>query len=244
MKRILLAAFVWAVAAAGASAASVEEDVQRYVQIAAGEKNRGHMEAIEALGWMGLSDSRVFDVLERRLLSDQAGALLGDRMEQQRIAWYIRALGFSGQPKYEETLRAQLSNRAYSGYAKTALQELPQYQRWNPVISNRATFDPQYSDDVNRLLNMLRSDDLQLKRLAAKRIYFRNQDGVLLDVLAEQLEGSYASGGFGSSDAVAWMVKALGQAWREKDRPLLERVSVEARDTTVRNYAKKALSRR
>ena len=44
--------------------------------------------------------------------------------------------------------------------ARDASGELAKFQKWNPIISNRASFDPKLSDDMNRMMNMLKSGDV------------------------------------------------------------------------------------
>lgn len=222
-----------------AAAATAEEDVARYVQIFSGETS-AHQEAVESLAWMGMADTRVFDVIERRLL-DEAQKARDDRDEKNRVARYIRALGFSGQPKYVPTIERFLADRVYERYARTALDDLPDYEKWNPIIANRANFDPRYGDDVNRILNMLRSDDPWLKRIAAKRIYFAHRDEVLLESLATELKTAYMKSDRRYVDATAWMVKALGSAKHPKHRPLIEEVAARSTESKVVSYAKKAL---
>src|SRR2546430_17743049 len=106
--RIVLALATSLIFSGFAAAASVEDDVQRYIQIFSGEKNL-HNDAADTFSWMGLSDARLFDIVERRLLED-ADAAQSDRNEKNRVARYIRSLGFSGQSKYEPTIRKFLAS--------------------------------------------------------------------------------------------------------------------------------------
>ncbi|MGH8618162.1 MAG: hypothetical protein ACREUW_10760 [Burkholderiales bacterium] len=227
-----------------AAAATVEDDVNRYIAIFNGDKSQ-HAEAGESLGWMGLSDPRLFDLLERRALEDYQAART-DRRERTRVAWYVRALGFSGQPKYLPTLAILQKDQSYSNYSRTAQEQRPFYQAANPVISNRATFDPQYTDEVNRVRNMLNAKDPQVWKLGAKRVYFQNKDTVLLDLLAEKIKATYRTryASFEDVDVVDWMVKALGHARQEKYKPLLQEVATNAEDPRVRDYANRALGQR
>jgi hypothetical protein len=222
-----------------AMAASWEDDVARYVAIFSGDTS-GHNDAVETLAWMGISSPRVYDLLERRLLNEAQGAKTS-KEDKNRVARYIRALGFSGQTKYTQTISKYVGDKVYERYASTALEDLRNYQKWNPVIANRATFDPQYSDDVNRIRNMLKSDDMQLKRIGAKRIYFANQDDILLEVLSKELQTNYQKAEGEDIDAVAWMVKALGHAKNPKYRPLIEEIAIKAKDKKVVKYARLAL---
>jgi hypothetical protein len=220
-------------------AASPEEDVARYVQIFSGDKSL-HSDAADTFAWLGLSDTRIFDIIERRLLEEHESAK-SDRDEKNRVARYIRALGFSGQSKYAPTITRFFGSKAYERYASAAMEDLPQYQKWNLVISNRAAFDPRLSDDANRVMNMLRSDDLLLQEVGAKRIYFRHQEDELLEMLAKDIRAHYSTVDPQYSDAVSWMLKALGNARKEKYRPLLEEALANARDRKVRKYAQLAL---
>lgn len=232
---VLMAVFI----SANAAAATVDEEVTRYVQIFNGDTG-AHQQAVESLAWRGISDPRLFDVIERRLL-DESQMARADKNEKNRVARYIRALGFSGQTKYVATINKFVEDRVYDRYARAALDDMPDYRKWNPVIANRATFDPKYSDDVNRIMNMLRSDDLWLKRIAAKRIYFANQDEVLLDLLAKELKATYTQVDPAYSDAYAWMAKALGNVKNPKYRAIIEEMATRSTDAKVVKYARKAL---
>ena len=223
-----------------ANAASVEEDVNRYAQ-AVDVDNYLHPDAVESLGWAGISDPRLFDSIERRVLEHAQNSNNEDK-EIDAVDHYIEALGFSGQSKYAETLNKLLSDRRYQRHAKAALENLPLYGKWNPIISNRATFDPKNSDDVNRVLNMLHSNDFLLKRVGAKCVYFRNKDDVLLDALASEIRANYSSMDSSQIDSIAWMEKALGSAKQEKNRPVFDEVIANGKNLKVVDYAKKALA--
>lgn len=236
---ILLALF----SASLAHAATLEDDVNRYAERFSGAKTVNE-DVIESLEWMGLSDPRLFDLIERRVIDSAEPGRTNSKIRSD-VQLYIRALGFSGQPKYVPTLQKFLHDSNYGRRAKYALKDLPSYQKWNPVISNRASFDAKYSDDVNRALNMLRSDDLLLKKLGAQRVYAGHKDAVLLSSLEAEIRASYMNftneSDDGPVDAVAWMVKALGSAKQEQYRPLLQEVAVKAPSKKIRKYAEEAL---
>lgn len=227
-----------------AAAASLEEDTQRYIQIFSGGKNL-HSDAADTFSWMGLSDPRLFDIVERLLLEDAAAAR-DNRSERNRVARYIRSLGFSGQTKYEPTIKKFLGDPLYERFARAALQDLPDYNKWNPIISNRSSFDPKFSDDVNRVANMLRSNDLLLLRVGAKRVYFDSKEDVLLELLARQLRANYARSDLNDrerSDSVAWLAKALGSSRNDKYVALLQEVEKKATAQAVVTHANEALGK-
>ena len=242
--RIVLALATSLIFSGFAAAASVEDDVQRYIQIFSGEKNL-HNDAADTFSWMGLSDTRLFDIVERLLLEDAAVAR-DNRSERNRVARYIRSLGFSGQTKYEPTIKKFLGDVGYNRFAQAALQDLPDYNKWNPIISNRSSFDPKFSDNVNRVANMLRSDDLLLQRVGAKRVYFDSKDDILLELLAQKLRGNYARTDLDDrerSDSVAWQAKALGSSKNEKYVALLREVAEKAVARHVVAHATEALAK-
>ncbi len=223
-------------------AATPADELASYSAIFSGDVSQ-HSDAADTFAWMGLSDPRLFDIIEKRLLADHAAAR-GDRHEKNRVARYIRSLGFSGQEKYTATLQMFLTDKVYERYAKAALEDMQNYRRWNPIISNRATFDPAFSDDANRVMNMLRADDLFLKELGAKRVYFGVHDAVVLELLAKQVQDfCFTPGGEHLGDAKAWLVKGLSSAKQEKYRELVLTVAKTAPEPAVVKHAKKALER-
>jgi hypothetical protein len=225
--------------ASGALAASLEEDVQRYIAVFQGNDAAAHNKSVEELAWMGLSDPRLFDMLEQKVLAE-AKAAANTRAEKDRVARYMRALGFSGQDKYMPTLLRFQDDMIYGRYARDALIQREQYRKWNPIISSRASFDPQLSDDDNRIMNMLHSDDLVLMRLAAKRAYFAPNDRTLA-LMADEVRKRYLTSEIDPDrlDAIAWMVKALSKTIAYDD--LLQEVRSNAPDRKVRNTADSAL---
>ncbi len=242
--RFILAFLALLIFANFAAAASVEDDTQRYIQIFSGEKKL-HSDAADTFSWMGLSDTRLFDIVEKRLLED-ADASRDNRNERNRVARYLRSLGFSGQTKYEPTIKKFLGDAGYDRFARVALQDLPDYNKWNPIISNRSSFDPKFSDNVNRVANMLRSDDLLLQRVGAKRVYFDSKDDILLELLAQKLRTNYARTDLNDrerSDSVAWQAKALGSSRNDKYVALLQEVSEKAVAQPVVKHAKEALEK-
>ena len=227
--------------ASSAVSATVEEDVEHYVRLFKGDVSQ-HSQAADSFVWKGISDTRVFDVVEQRLLADAAIAR-DDKQQKNRVALYIRALGFSGQAKYLPTINQFVTDEAYERYAKSALVDLPKYRQWNPVIANRASFDPKLGDDTNRVMNMLRADDFMLKRVGAKRVFYKHQEPEVLELLAKELRTNYAKATPETADAVAWMVKALGQPRLEKYKPLIEEVAATAQQPAVVKHASAVLEK-
>jgi|SRR6185369_11915787 hypothetical protein len=221
-----------------AGSATLQEDTERYIAIFDGPLDL-HSAAADTLPWMGLSDPRLFDILERRILEEKdSGSGFGQREDRNRVARYVRGLGFSGQPKYAPTLRQLVADRGFERFAKAALEDLPQYQKWNPIISDRATFDPKYNDDVNRVRNMLLTDDLLLARLAAKRVFLASREEELVDRLADTLRKNYRRDGDAeTANSLSWLIKGVSSAKLPRYLPLLEEVAQNAPNGSVRRHA-------
>jgi hypothetical protein len=221
-----------------ALAATPEEDVQRYIGIfqAGADSDR----AADDLAWMGISDTRLYDLIERQLLVDSRGT---SRPERNHAARLIKALGFSGQPKYEATLNGL--SEAYRRPVERALINLKLYEKWNPVIASRAGWDAKYPDDVNRVRNMLKSDDLRLQAVGAKRVFFaHSSETVLLDLLAERLRACYKTATDPDGvEAAGWMVNGLGKSASPDHRGVIAEVAAGAASDKLRSRAERTLHR-
>lgn len=243
--RRFLAALVSLLACVPALAATVEEDVQRYLSVLQQSDPRFQANELENLSGAGLSDPRLFDAIEQRLIAD-VEAVRAVHLEKNRVAWYFRALGFSGQAKYQPTLSRYTEDRTYRNYAIAALRDLPLYEKWNPVISNRASFDPNRSDDANRIVNMLRSDDILLQRVGAKRAFLMHQnDPAVSELLVQRLRESYKiANDTEGVETTGWMLNAISRADMDRNVPLFREVSLGAQHHKVRERAKSLLDRR
>src|SRR6185436_17798324 len=223
-----LAALILSLCVAGAAAGkTIEEDVQYYIGLLGEVNPRVQATEFEALSGMGLSDPRLFDEVEKRLLAD-CEDVRNIREDRARVAWYFRALGFSGLEKYQPTLSRFTEDKTYRNYALAALRDMPQYARWNPVISDRAKFDPKLSDDANRILNMLRSDDHFLQRVGAKRAFLTHEkDPAVVDFLAVQLRASYKTANDSDSvETAGWLINALDRG-SDGRNPLIRQIAAD-----------------
>jgi hypothetical protein len=86
-------------------------------------------------------------------------------------------------------------------------------------------------------MNMLRSSDMNLAKVGAKRAYFTTPEGPVMDLVAEQVTARYRTSDPDNADTVAWMVKALGREKSGKHFQLLGEVRDSAADRTVRHQA-------
>ena len=225
--------------AGSVSGKTIEEDVQYYIGLLGEMNPRVQATEFEALSGMGLSDPRLFDEVEKRLLAD-CESVRQNREERARVAWYFRALGFSGDEKYLPTLSRFTEDRTYRNYSIAAQRDLPQYTKWNPVISDRSKFDPKLADDSNRILNMLRSEDHLLQRVGAKRTFLTHEkDPAVVAMLAEKLKASYPTAKDDESlETAGWLLNALDRG-SDGRHPLIREI---AADKTVHKLSARAQS--
>jgi len=234
--KTLLAGLLSLLVSGFAAAASLEEDVENYVKAFSGDRS-GHITAARTLAWMGISDPRVYDIVDKLVKQSADGAQVS-RGDRDLVNWYIRALGWSGNPKYSPTISTYASTRDYAKWGRDALEELPKFEKWNPIISNRATFDPKLNDDQNRAMNMLAAPDVRLKGHAAKQLYNRAMESVVQERLAQETKASYKqTGDEDTNDAIAWMLRALGSSRNPKYVAILEEALSGSSDRKIRNGA-------
>lgn len=196
----------------------------------------------EKLMWSGLSDSSLFDLLEQDLVSRAMTA--NGKEEINNVAWLLKALGASGQSKYLGTLRKFIlhSNGKIAKYAKEGINFIPQYAKWNPIISDSSQANTERSEIINRYANMIRSEILELNMLAAKRIYAEQiQNEYLYGLLSEKIIAGHKS--VHQSDktkiaAYAWMMRASARTNVATAQKVLE----TATNKKLKKYAKQYIA--
>lgn len=212
--------------------------VAKYKRIFSNEPPVNQIEAARQLEWLGLSDTGVFDIVEQNLLRSYQDPV---KERADYASWMAKSLGFSGQAKYTETLNTVAKSAVHKNtkrHASQAIDNLPRYAELNKIISQpqRAGVDP----EINGFINMLRSNNLDLKRIAAKRVYHaRLRDSTLLAELEKSAKAGYTGpiADKNEADAVAWQLQALASTSSEKYRPLLQDAAANATDARVRKYA-------
>lgn len=203
-------------------------------------------DAIQTLEWAGLSDPKIYDLLEKDLLENYETAESAELI--RALNWVARGLSFSGNEKYIPTLEAVAKKGVHRNLRKfgtVGLEDLQKYKVWNPVINpNHNNIAAGYPPNQVRFINMLKSDDYELIRLAAKRIQ-RDQlyDHQYLDVLASVIQNHYQKVDDKLSvDSVAWAVRALAGAADPKYKAMIEDIAANAENKNLRKYASKYLA--
>ncbi|VUD68862.1 hypothetical protein TDB9533_04221 [Thalassocella blandensis] len=226
---------------------SRQADIQHYVSLVESGKPTMLKEAAQNLEWAGLDDPRIFDPIEQEVLALHAKGEQLDKYQMDLMAWLIKALSFSGQDKYLATVEKVAKENdlpKVKKYAKLAQPNFPQYKKWNPIINSVEKYNEKETAEINRFANMLRSDDFELMRLAAKRIHYKHiYNPFLLSVLAEKVKAmvSHEPQNGTETDAIAWMTKALAGSREEQYKPVVEDMAKNAKYAKLKSYAKKYL---
>lgn len=242
---ILFSIFCLLLLSSSLQAAAPSPLTQKYIDVFSSDKGRdAQLDALNQLQWSGLSDERLFNLIEQRLLALYPVAKGKD---VELACWYAKSLGTSGQEGYQETLQTIVSSGANSKirkYANEGLSNLSRYAQWNPIISSTEGVDADKPEQTNAYVNMLRSDVWELRNMAAKRIYAdKRYDSYLLDVLEQALLGEYKKeyGIRYQDQTIAWMARALASSRMPAYQATLEEVAANAASSKLRSYARKYL---
>ena len=100
-KLVIAAAIVAATSVALANQADLNAEKAMYIKAF----TSGNLDVIKGkarnLEWTGWSDPAIFDPLEKKIIENLGAS---DKYSLDSVAWMIRALGSSGNPKYLPTL--------------------------------------------------------------------------------------------------------------------------------------------
>jgi hypothetical protein len=201
--------------------------------------------AAQILAWAGLSSPQIFDLVEANVLKSLP--LAKDRVTINYVAHLTKALAYSGNEKYRPTIEKVINEAPHKKLKKHAIQALPMlpiYAKWNPIIVPKPWPDNSYPEVNERLANMLKSDDAELVRIAAKRIHHEhNYQPELLALLNTSIEQNYQKNlDRDHLDAIAWVCRALAGSRAAEYKATIEKVASGATEKKLRGYAKKYLS--
>jgi hypothetical protein len=163
-----------------------QQEIEKYIDTFQRPFRLTQHTAAESLAYAGQSDPQIFDLIEKLLLDNYKS--LDDPYDVDWASWLAKALGFSGNNKYSDTLALlyhHAPDRKLRKYAKIGVRLTHQYKRWNAIIVDTENFDDQLSLAQNRYANMLRSEVPELQVLAAKRIFF---EGIRIDKMTKLVQ--------------------------------------------------------
>ncbi|HHM06014.1 MAG TPA: hypothetical protein ENJ19_09790 [Gammaproteobacteria bacterium] len=240
---LLLPVLGWlATPAAFATAEDVEAEIQHYIDVFRHGGFDARHEAMGELKWSGISDPRVYDIIEAALLKNFTDTRPRHVDEN---AWYAKTLAISGLEKYRATLQKihdETNSSKLKKHVAWALARINDYARWNPVIARGLAEAPPGGLAAARVRNLLNSDIPELIRAGGKRVYFaHNADDALLELTKDTLLKHYRSVGTDrvDVDALAWLCKALAKSGQPQYKSVLEEVAENTTSKKLAKYAKK-----
>ncbi len=202
--------------------------------------------AAKVISRSGLQDHAMY-----RMIADLLKAGYSAKYEKKHadeMSWLCKALAASGDQQYRELLdeiAAKAPSIKLKKYAKQSAGLIDHYAKQNQILNSTETFDDELSAEDNRLVSMFNSDDVGLKRDAAK-IALRNfaNDEKVYAAAASALSRMAKDFHFNSQyvDTMAWLCKALAASGDNKYIETLEQVHDATQSVKLRSYASKALA--
>ena len=223
------------------AAAKPMNEVQ-YIEVFHSEDIQQQKDALASLVMAGISDPKVYDKIEENLQKSLPLAI--DRHTIDYSAWLLKGLAYSGNEKYAATFNAVIAGDYHSKlqkYARKSLKILDQYKVWAPILSNKSLYDDKFSQASNVLANALRSDVLELKLNAAKRVIKGNlHNNQLLEILNSELRNPHLLKHEKLAiQAYAYMAKALASSEDEAYKATIEEIAQSSSEKKLRKYATK-----
>lgn len=170
-----------------------------------------------------------------------------EKENADEMSWMCKALAASGDPQYRELLD-EVAEKSPSikvkRYAKESSRLIDTYAQRSQILNATEDWDGDLSAEENRIINMLKSDDVGLRRDAAK-VLVRNPENdekvfaaaaFALSSMSKEIPSDSLS-----IDTMSWLCKALAASGDEKYVETLEQVRDNTQSHKLKSYATKAL---
>lgn len=219
---------------------------EEYQQIFTGNDTYKQQQAIESMILVGLEDPSIYTTIKNKIDAQLMTAT--DKYSIDNTAWLIKGLGYSGDPQYKDflvSLSQGDAHRKIKKYAKIATDDLEKFQKWNVFLQDKSQYDGTQPHRQNVYAAALRSNDLALIRLTARRIINESVfDDYMLSQLAVQLQPMrLIDDSKLAIDAYAYVAKALAISSEGKYKAVVEDVAANAKQKKLRKYASKYLKK-
>jgi len=202
--------------------------------------------AAKIISRSGLQDEGLYREIAEILQAGYTRELGKDHIDE--MAWMCKALAASGDEQYRELLDEVAMNAPspkLQGYASQSAELIEQYARRSEILNASDRWDDQLTAEENRLVNMLNSDDIALRRDAAKILVRNvNTDGKVfsaaaetLKMMAENIESNNLY-----IDTLAWLCKAVAASGNIDYLADLEALRESTSNAKLRSYAGKAIN--
>jgi len=221
------------------------DEINEYIEILTSGTLNKKIEAAKIIERSGYSDTRLFDVIEKELLAEYLVAEHSVQIDY--IAWLCKALASSGMERYKPTLVKVMdssNNKKIKRYAEQSLDRFDEYAQRRKIISDNKYAMEGRDPEVARLMNMLASNVMNVKRDAAKLITRNDFSDPELYKLVnnELLDGYNRYDDDVSIDTMAWLCMALANSGDANYKITLQKVADTTKHQKLAKYAKKALA--
>lgn len=193
----------------------------------------------------GLTDQKLYAKVAILLKDGYAAKTDANHIDE--MAWLCKALAASGDSQYRPLFEEIIDNSPSTKlqrYAEQSHALIEEYAQRSQVLNETESWDESLSAEDNRLVNMLNSDNLALKRDAAKMIVrSTNPDEKVFDTAAAALTTMATESRSESTyiDTMAWLCKSLAASGNSKYVETLQHVHDNTSSTKLKTYASKAL---
>ncbi|MEH6551896.1 MAG: hypothetical protein V7711_06975 [Pseudomonadales bacterium] len=170
-------------------------DADQYLRLLQSDRDYVRLQVIKELGWVGITDPRLFDLVADRVEAEAFGRL--DEARLSVMYWGVLALAGSGAEEYVPLLNRLVEDAAQSeikAAAAQAIAHMPVARQWNLIINDDSRVNSVIPPFIVMFLNMLNADDLALKKLALEQIQLEGlSNQYVLDDIAGQIRSNYSN---------------------------------------------------
>jgi len=202
--------------------------------------------AAKIISRSGLTDQNLYEKVASLLKEGYNAGTEANHVDE--MAWLCKALAASGNDEYRpllEEVAANAPSEKLKSYAQQSNGLIEEFAERSRILNQSDTWDESLSAEENRLINMLTSDNVSLKRDAAKLIVRRlNTSFKVFDTVAATLVemGKNFQSDNTYVDTMAWLCKALAASGDRKYIATLEQVVATNDNSKLKTYASKALN--
>ena len=223
-------------------AVSAPNEVEYFIAYFSDPNFEVKKEVFGELEFSGITDTRLFDIVEQRFI--ETSKLKGMKNVDD-AAWLGKALSYSGQDKYLQTLneaRQSTRNTTFIKHLKLSIERLPQFTNWDKELVKNTeglTGEELYRQ---RTVNMINAADSYLSMVGARRVWFHHPtDAQYIKVVSEKLQAEYNKSDLSRRDidAIGWYCNVLGKSEDSSYKPILDKIAPDSSNGRIRNYAKK-----
>ncbi len=247
MKRIVVVGMFLSLLLSGFSFAQSDrrDEIQQLLTSLESTSQLQRVKAAKIISRGGLNDESLYLKIAEII---KAGYLqMPEKALTDEVSWMCKALAASGDMKHKElldTVAADAKSMKVQRYAKQSSELFDRYVQRNQILNSAENWDDELSAEENRLLNMLRSDDVVFKRDAAKIIVRKLQVdpkvytavSATLTQMTENFDNEHVY-----VDTIAWLCQALAASGDSQYLATLENLRETVSNTKVRTFAKKGI---